>query len=76
MFTNDSYEKIANLTDELIIFEQKPIKKRKFIILGPNFVGKTSIIIRFTENIFIEIYEPTIQNFYKKNFFLTKTFMK
>ena len=73
MFTyKNSYEKIDNLNDELIIFEQKPIKKRKFIILGPNFVGKTSIIIRFIENIFIEIYEPTIQNFYKKNFFFNK----
>ena len=64
----NSYGKIDKLKDELMIFDQKPIKKRKFIFLGPNFVGKTSIIIRFIENIFIEIYEPTIQNFYKKNF--------
>lgn len=64
----NTYGNIDKLKDELTIFDQKPIKKRKFIFLGPNFVGKTSIIIRFIENIFIEIYEPTIQNFYKKNF--------
>jgi len=68
----NTYGNIDNIKEELMIFDQKPIKKCKFIFLGPNFVGKTSIIIRFIENIFIEIYEPTIQNFYKKNFIFNK----
>ena len=44
----------------------RPMKRRKVLLLGAPEVGKSSILMRFKENIFLEIYEPTIQNSTKK----------
>ncbi|PVU99682.1 hypothetical protein BB559_000496 [Furculomyces boomerangus] len=37
-------------------------KTRKFVVLGYRGVGKTSLILRYTENTFIENYYPTIED--------------
>lgn len=42
--------------------EKNSIKRRKIIFLGSPNVGKSSIIARFKDNIFLDGYEPTIQN--------------
>ena len=44
----------------------RPMKRRKVLLLGAPEVGKSSILMRFKENIFLEIYEPTIQKNNKK----------
>jgi Ras family protein len=41
-------------------------KKRKICILGSRSVGKSSLIIQFTENIFTDAYYPTIENTFSK----------
>ncbi|KAH9965906.1 small GTPase superfamily [Russula dissimulans] len=38
------------------------LKKRKIAVLGSRSVGKSSLVMQFTENQFIESYYPTIEN--------------
>ncbi|KAH8999088.1 small GTPase superfamily [Lactarius akahatsu] len=42
------------------------LKKRKIAVLGSRSVGKSSLIIQFTENQFIDSYYPTIENTFSK----------
>lgn len=44
----------------------RPMKRRKIILLGGASSGKTALAMRFKENIFLDVYEPTIQNSIKK----------
>ena len=44
----------------------RPMKRRKVLILGAPETGKSAILLRFKENVFLEVYEPTIQNSTKK----------
>ena len=44
----------------------RPMKRRKVPILGAPETGKSAIVLRFKENVFLEVYEPTIQNSTKK----------
>ena len=44
----------------------RPMKRRKVLILGAPETGKSAIVLRFKENVFLEVYEPTIQNSTKK----------
>jgi small GTP-binding protein len=53
------------LNDSIIKFG-RPMKRRKILILGSQGSGKSSLIKRFKDNIFEEIYESTIQNNIKK----------
>ncbi|KAI9452081.1 P-loop containing nucleoside triphosphate hydrolase protein [Russula earlei] len=43
------------------------LKKRKIAVLGSRSVGKSSLVIQFTENQFIESYYPTIENTFTKS---------
>ena len=43
-------------------------KKRKVAFLGAPGVGKSAIIMRFTEDVFTDYYNPTIETVHKKNF--------
>lgn len=42
------------------------IKKRKILVLGSPGVGKSAMIMRFRDDIFLDYYDPTIQTSYKK----------
>lgn len=42
--------------------EKYALKRRKIIVLGTPGVGKSSIISRFKDNVFLDFYEPTIMN--------------
>jgi small GTP-binding protein len=53
------------LNDSIIKFG-RPMKRRKILILGSKGSGKSSLIKRFKDNTFEEIYESTIQNNIKK----------
>ena len=44
----------------------RPMKRRKVLLLGAPETGKSAILMRFKENVFLEVYEPTIQNSTKK----------
>jgi len=39
-------------------------KKRKIAIMGFRAVGKSTVTIRFVKNVFIETYNPTVENVY------------
>jgi len=43
------------------------LKKRKIAVLGSRSVGKSSLVIQFTENQFIDSYYPTIENTFTKS---------
>ena len=64
------YDKSINPSASLLSSQDsfRQIKKRKIIILGAPGVGKSAIIMRFKDDIFLDYYEPTIQNLYKKSF--------
>jgi len=42
----------------------------KLVILGSGGVGKTAVTIQFLENHFIESYDPTIEDYYRKQIHL------
>lgn len=51
--------------------EKEPVKKFKVIVLGDPAVGKTSTILKFTDNVFMRGYIPTVAlNITKKRFFI------
>lgn len=46
---------------------QRPGKKRKIAVLGSRSVGKSSLVVRFVEDAFVDSYYPTIENVFEKN---------
>lgn len=42
------------------------MNKYNFVLLGSGGVGKSAITIRFVQNSFTEVYDPTIEDFYRK----------
>jgi len=43
------------------------LNKRKIAVLGARSVGKSSLVIQFTESQFVESYYPTIESTFSKN---------
>jgi Ras family protein len=43
-----------------------PVKQRKIAIMGFRSVGKSSLTIQFVENQFVDSYDPTIENTFRK----------
>ncbi|XP_033730316.1 ras-like protein 1, partial [Pecten maximus] len=39
----------------------------KVVILGSGAVGKSAVTLRYTTNKFVDCYDPTIEDFYRKN---------
>ena len=44
----------------------RPLKRRKVLLLGGANVGKTALITRFIDKVFLDYYEPTLQSSQKK----------
>ncbi|CAJ0929188.1 unnamed protein product, partial [Mesorhabditis belari] len=44
-------------------------EKYKVAVIGPAGVGKTTIVHQFVYNNYVEVYDPTIEETYKKSFF-------
>ncbi|KAG8903195.1 GTP-binding protein [Tulasnella sp. 403] len=44
-----------------------PLRKRKIAVLGSRSVGKSSLVVRFVDDTFVESYYPTIENTFTKN---------
>ncbi|GJJ07589.1 GTP-binding protein [Clathrus columnatus] len=42
------------------------LKKRKIAVLGSRSVGKSSLVVQYTDNHFVEAYYPTIENTFTK----------
>jgi len=45
-----------------------PVKQRKIAIMGFRSVGKSSLTIQFVDNQFVDSYDPTIENTFRKTF--------
>jgi len=43
------------------------LKKRKIVVLGSRSVGKSSLVVQFIENHFVESYYPTIESTFAKS---------
>ncbi|KAG8855632.1 GTP-binding protein [Tulasnella sp. 330] len=44
-----------------------PLRKRKIAVLGSRSVGKTSLVVQYADNTFVESYYPTIENTFSKH---------
>ena len=63
---NDSLSFREDISESDLLASNYSYTKRKILILGGQEVGKTSIIKRYKNNIYIDEYEPTIQILTKK----------
>ena len=43
-----------------------PIREYKIVVLGDGGVGKSALTIQFTQDVFVEEYDPTIEDCYRK----------
>ena len=63
----DEYSGYRNNSNSQSLVEARlSIKRRKVLVLGAPGVGKSAIIMRFKDDIFLDYYDPTIQMSYKK----------
>ncbi|KAG8982449.1 GTP-binding protein [Tulasnella sp. JGI-2019a] len=44
-----------------------PLRKRKIAVLGSRSVGKSSLVVQYVENNFVDSYYPTIENTFSKH---------
>ena len=63
---NDSSNSKEDLSVSDLSNSNTPYTKRKILLLGGQNVGKTALIKRFKNNIYVDDYEPTIQITTKK----------
>lgn len=52
----------------LFIHQQRYFQMREFkvVVLGSGGVGKSALTVQFVSSTFIEKYDPTIEDFYRK----------
>jgi Ras family protein len=64
-------DSMNNITTTLISIpdSSRPTKRRKILVLGSPGVGKSAIIMRFKDDIFLDYYDPTIHSTIKKLLF-------
>ena len=63
---SDSLQLKDDISDSDLSTSNIPYTKRKILLLGGQGVGKTALIKRFKNNLFLDDYEPTIQITTKK----------
>ena len=54
------------------------MQEYKLVVLGTGGVGKSALTVQFVQNIFVERYDPTIEDSYRKQVFIKigKNFLK
>ena len=46
------------------------MQEYKLVVLGTGGVGKSALTVQFVQNIFVERYDPTIEDSYRKQVFI------
>ncbi|XP_013399852.1 circularly permutated Ras protein 1-like [Lingula anatina] len=62
-------ENVSNAFEELVLQTARKYGKRseyKVVVLGSGGVGKSSLTVRYTTDMFVESYDPTIEDSYRK----------
>ena len=68
-YHNKNYEFYNFNKSESSFDRNRPkIKRKKILVLGAPGVGKSAVIMRFTDDVFKQDYIPTLQETYKKEF--------
>lgn len=47
------------------MYTRKPMRESKFVVLGAGGVGKTSLVVRFLDDVFSSTYKPTVEDCYQ-----------
>ena len=63
----DAFYKIASLhISKLTRIQYFRMQEYKLVVLGTGGVGKSALTVQFVQNIFVERYDPTIEDSYRK----------
>lgn len=62
----DNTSTFLNSNLSIVNENRNTTKRRKILVLGSPGVGKSAMIMRFKDDIFLDYYDPTIQTTYKK----------
>ena len=54
----------------------RPVKRRKIIVIGASNTGKTSLLSKFSDDVFIDYYEPTIHHIVKHSIVINNSLIE